>query len=96
MSFFDVDFAKIIDEKAKFIFSNSELKRAIHLSDDKKGEKTEFGYSIGPRLTLVSGDLRRGREILQRLLDAGFDPSQPTLITTECVLVCKCSHLKKI
>jgi len=46
------------------------------------------GYNLGPNLTLFGSDLRNNtNDIINKLTSIGFNPSLPTLILTECVLV---------
>lgn len=49
---------------------------------------TEYGFHLN-ELHLISSNLYMPDEVIQSLLKSGFNPLLPTLILTECVLVCK-------
>ena len=89
---FEVDYPDIIRKKAQIIFQTKEL-REIALGDgDFTGQRvdnfrTDFGYSFG-RIKLISADLHSPQKLVNSLRRAGLISSAPTLIMSECVLVC--------
>lgn len=98
---FEVDFMDIIQQKFEIYSTENSILKAIFsplkLAEDnappaanpptlqpQRISNSIFG--LGP-LTLIAQDLRMGSELVQQLDRAGFDPSMPTLVITECVLV---------
>jgi O-methyltransferase involved in polyketide biosynthesis len=86
LKFFEVDFPEIIDEKERFI--NAEPALLASVGAPEPGVRRDYGVDFG-LLKLVSSDLRNSTDTLSKLFSAGCDGFLPTLILTECVLVCK-------
>ena len=95
LNIFEIDFSDIILLKANIIIKSREL-RSVLLKDDNNNQitpslqsiTTEYGYHLN-ELHLVSSNLYQPEELIQSLLKSGFNPLKPTIILTECVLVCK-------
>ena len=47
----------------------------------------EYGYDMGPALTLISADMKRVDTLLSHLDASRFDFTKPTLLVSECVIV---------
>ncbi|KAJ1990872.1 carboxy methyl transferase for protein phosphatase 2A, partial [Coemansia thaxteri] len=83
--FFEIDFAEITAKKAATIYRHQPLKSLL-----PKDTKVALGGSElhSSRYSLISGDLREFRsQIVPKLVENGFDCSQPTLFLSECVLI---------
>ncbi len=92
---FEVDFPEVIQHKVYTILSKPELREVVLPSTSATDEernapsssfKIRHGSKIGP-LHLLSCDLREAESVVSALLTSSFDPSIPTLIISECVLV---------
>ncbi len=86
--FFEVDFPEIVESKNKMIMEEETLFRRVHNNISEKIERSSYGYRFD-NLRLVSADLRNSTDLLLNLESAGLVKTHPTLIITECVLVCK-------
>jgi hypothetical protein len=89
---FEADFSDLLLRKANLIVKSKEL-YSVLLGDDApkpslQSITTEYGYHFN-QLHLISSDLHLPQDFIQSLLQAGFQVTTPTLIFTECVLVCK-------
>jgi len=92
---FEVDFPEIIQKKVQVYKSIPEIKTLLEgygtsssvESDSKDSQGSSPGSTtIGP-ISFLERDLREAKQLISHLLSAGFDPTAPTLILTECVLV---------
>lgn len=86
--FFEVDFPEIVESKSKIIVEEENLFRRVHNDISEKIERCSYGYRFD-NLRLVSADLRNSTDVLTNLQTAGLVSTDPTLVITECVLVCK-------
>lgn len=89
---YEVDFPDILLRKANLIVKSKELYGAL-LGDEVpppslQSITTDYGYHLN-QLHLIPSDLHHPQDFIQSLLRSGFQVSIPTLIFTECVLVCK-------
>ena len=100
LSLFELDFPEIIQKKTITIFKNAVLMNLLcgkeigitNMSDYKIGD----GYKIG-NLCLQPVDLRNTTNLQNVLSLSNINPTYPTLIITECVLVyLDKSHSNKI
>jgi tRNA wybutosine-synthesizing protein 4 len=85
---FEVDFKDIIEKKISIIRTEPLFQELIEQSQSN-GENCkiiENASFLGP-LRFVAQDLRNSSQLLSDLINAGFDPSGPTLIVTECVFL---------
>ena len=89
ITFFEVDFPEVIQEKATMILSNSACRSALLATDEVESCESLFigGCMRFGQLALIPADLRNGEEVKSALLRNSFDSSKPTLIISECVLV---------
>jgi tRNA wybutosine-synthesizing protein 4 len=98
--FTEVDFKEIVDRKASLIVSDAilngatqgfaafDIDRAV-LSTDISSYRNSYGYKFGD-LRLIEADLRHAEDLRSKLMESGIDTTAPTLIISECVLLCKC------
>ena len=100
VNIFEVDFPEVIHHKMRTILSKSELREVLlshtSTSDEEinapsSSFKTRHGSKIGP-LNLLSCDLRDADSVVSALLSSSFNPSIPTFILSECVLVYMPKH----
>jgi [phosphatase 2A protein]-leucine-carboxy methyltransferase len=89
---YEVDFPDLVLRKANLIVKSKEL-YGVLLGDEApkpslQSITTDYGYHLN-QLHLISSDLHQPQDFIQSLLQAGFQATVPTLIFTECVLVCK-------
>mmetsp|Transcript_29690 Transcript_29690/g.50106 ORF Transcript_29690/g.50106 Transcript_29690/m.50106 type:complete len:206 (+) Transcript_29690:150-767(+) len=85
LTIFDVDYDDVIFRRTDLVRRSSELNDLLKGSGNPLGENYGFETSV---LKFVAADLQQS-EATNLLLAAGLDCSQPTLIISECVLVCK-------
>ena len=97
---FEVDFPEVIRHKTQTILSKPPLREVLLptscTTDEERNApsssfKTSYGSKIGP-LHSLSCDLRDADSVVSALLSASFDPSIPTLVISECVLVYISKH----
>ena len=88
LSLIEVDFENIMFQKAKVIFSKKILNEfpSIPRKPSLASYRCNGGYQFDS-LHLISSDIRNSNELLNTLRGINVDPSIPTLILTECVLV---------
>jgi [phosphatase 2A protein]-leucine-carboxy methyltransferase len=90
LSVFEIDFPDIILKKANILIQAREI-HGILFDDGTtptlQSASTEYGFHMN-QIKLISSNLFLPEEFIQSLLKAGFQSSLPTLILTECVLVC--------
>lgn len=99
LTYFEVDFPTIIDKKTAITMkkpiltklvpaaaSEPESKVPIAPLTQAQKYKNNMGYKFGS-LILLPSDLRDTEALHSTLLNSGADPTVPTLILTECVLV---------
>ncbi|KAJ2905747.1 carboxy methyl transferase for protein phosphatase 2A [Coemansia aciculifera] len=83
--FFEIDFAEITAKKAAAIYRHSDLKSLLPPDTTVTMGGSELHSS---RYSLLSGDLREFQtQLVPKLLERGFDLSEPTLFLSECVLI---------
>lgn len=100
LNIYEIDFPDIILRKANLIIKSKEL-RDVLLNNNNNNNvadstiiptlqsiTTEYGFHLN-ELHLISSNLYMPDELIQSLSKSGFNPLIPTLILTECVLVCK-------
>ncbi|KAJ2437004.1 carboxy methyl transferase for protein phosphatase 2A [Coemansia sp. RSA 2424] len=83
--FFEIDFAEITAKKAATIYRHPDLKALL-----PQDTKVALGGSElhSSRYSLISGDLREFKtHVVPKLVERGFDPNEPTLFLSECVLI---------
>lgn len=89
--FLEIDYEEIIGKKVDIITGQPALLRKV-LGDGTISTSAEvkrgYGYDLGS-LQLISADLRDPGAVRARLAEAGADWKAPTLVLTECVLVCE-------
>ena len=92
---FEVDFPEVIQHKARTILSKPDLRDVLlpptSIPEEIRNAsyssfKIPHGSKVGP-LHLLSCDLREADSVVSALLSSSFDPSMPTIIISECVLV---------
>lgn len=83
---FEVDFPDMIERKKSIFQSNIEK-----LPESSSGSCTDLpsgnGCAFGANLTLLGCDLRDPTAVVTLFQESTFDPTVPTLVITECVLV---------
>ncbi|KAJ1665184.1 carboxy methyl transferase for protein phosphatase 2A, partial [Coemansia sp. RSA 25] len=83
--FFEIDFAEITAKKAAIIYRHPDLRGLL-----PQDTKVALGGSElhSSRYSLISGDLREFKtHVVPKLVERGFDPNEPTLFLSECVLI---------
>lgn len=83
---FEVDFPDIIECKKSVLRSNLE-KLPETISEIYAEFPSGNGCSFGSSLTLLGSDLRNPAALVSLFHESSFDPTIPTLVITECVLV---------
>lgn len=88
LSFFEIDFKSVIDQKFAIIHSNEVMTSSLSFKDDVSDSKlSDTVYKIG-NLIMIGCDIRsKNMKLIDLLRDNGFDATKPTIILTECVLV---------
>ncbi|CAK9251380.1 unnamed protein product [Sphagnum jensenii] len=98
LKYFEVDFPNVVRKKAAFTLKKQVLSQLLPDllsetgcdSDQAKQHnlrfQTAYGYDFGS-YALLSGDLQDTGALSSLLREGGVDPSLPTLLLTECVLV---------
>lgn len=88
--FFELDHREIIEKKAEIVLSEPNLSRRVipTLESESPSRRSSYGFDLGV-LKLLAGDLRDVEGIARSLAAAGVTWGEPTLVLTECVLVCK-------
>jgi hypothetical protein len=87
LCFFEIDFPDLIMKKANLLLKSREIRSVVKCDNTILEYKTSYGYDLG-QLKLIGNDLHSSSNLLASLSGAGVDPSLPTLVITECVLVC--------
>ncbi len=85
LTIFDVDYAYVLLRKTDMIRKSPELNAMLQSSGNVLGKNYGFDNQM---LKFVAADLQQST-VVELLVAAGLRPSQPTLIISECVLVCK-------
>lgn len=91
ITIYEVDFPDVLLKKANIIIKSKDLHDVLmgNISNlNISSVTTEYGYHFN-QLHLVSSDLQHPQDLVSSLKSAGFQSTIPTLIFTECVLVCK-------
>ena len=84
---FEVDFEDIIGSKVGIFKSIPDVMALLDsYPTDAHSVSTGSMTTIGPH-TFISQDLRNAKGVVTGLLESGFDPTLPTLVLSECVLV---------
>lgn len=92
-TFFELDYAEIVEKKKTVILSELSLTEKIMPTNGSSDDhKKDYGYDLG-RLQLIVANLRDANKVQNHLKAAGVDYDAPTLVITECVLVCKLKRL---
>ncbi len=88
---YEVDFPEVIQQKTRSILSKPALRNVLVTSQEQRSApNSSFKISNGAKiggLTLLSCDLREADSVVSSLISSSFDPSIPTFIISECVLV---------
>jgi [phosphatase 2A protein]-leucine-carboxy methyltransferase len=101
---FEVDFPDLLLRKATVILKSPELIGTLMRAEGQemtaaegtmtmptlRSITTAYGYRLN-QLRLLGSDLHQPEELVRSLIEAGLVPETPTLILTECVLVCELS-----
>jgi tRNA wybutosine-synthesizing protein 4 len=89
LRYFEVDFPEVTTRKAAVIAARPELRAALAAGGGPGDVAVDApgGRITAPRYALLPGDLRDTDALLAALGAAGFDPSLPTYVLSECVLV---------
>ena len=90
-TFYEIDYFEIIERKMKTVLSELTLADKVVGSSSTVSEKDayrDYGFDLGA-LQLLTADLRDADGVRAALLTAGVEGAAPTLVLTECVLVCK-------
>ncbi|KAJ1817970.1 carboxy methyl transferase for protein phosphatase 2A [Coemansia sp. RSA 2675] len=83
--YFEIDFAEITAKKAATIYRHPDLKSLLPSDTQVAMGGSELHSS---RYSLLSGDLRQFQShVVPKLIERGFDPNEPTLFLSECVLI---------
>ena len=90
--FYELDYTDIIQKKAAITLNQPVLLQQVMPQEGDtavsgQDRMRSYGYDIGS-LKLIDVDLRDSAQVSSSLLDAGIRWSDPTLVITECVLVC--------
>ncbi|KAJ8900371.1 hypothetical protein K2173_025011 [Erythroxylum novogranatense] len=80
----ELDFAEVTGKKAAIIETHSQLRDKIGATASISREK---GVVLGDHYKLLPVDLRNVQELDDVIALAGMDPSLPTFIIAECVLI---------
>jgi hypothetical protein len=83
---FEVDYEDVILRKTDMIRRSDKLNTLLGGSGNPLGPN--YGFN-SPAIKFVAADLQQPA-VTSVLVAAGLEASQPTLIISECVLVCKC------
>lgn len=86
LSIFEVDYVDVIMRKTDMIRRSVELNQLLQGNGNPLGGQN-YGFDI-PMLKFVAADLQQST-VIEALIEAGLNPNHPTLILSECVLVCK-------
>jgi tRNA wybutosine-synthesizing protein 4 len=86
LSMFEVDYEDVILRKTDMIRRSDKLNTLLGGSGNPLGPN--YGFN-SPAIKFVAADLQQPA-VTSVLVAAGLEASQPTLIISECVLVCKC------
>jgi len=95
---FEVDFPDLIDRKAFLLMATAMTRQTLYGSEDLPAEvstaaslmtskKTNYGYMLNDKMTLISADLKDVATLLECLENSTFNFGVPTLLISECVLV---------
>ncbi|KAJ2822585.1 carboxy methyl transferase for protein phosphatase 2A, partial [Coemansia furcata] len=83
--YFEIDFAEITAKKAATICRHPSLKSLLPKDTEVALGGSELHSS---RYSLILGDLRQFQShLVPKLVERGFDPNEPTLFLSECVLI---------
>nr|CCA22082.1 leucine carboxyl methyltransferase putative [Albugo laibachii Nc14] len=91
-SYFELDFPEITMQKLRIIRRRAQLQTLLHFESEDELQRSIVGHS-GELHTpdsayhLIPCDLRAWDTTQDQLAQAGLDPSLPTLIVSECVLI---------
>ena len=88
LSIFEVDYENVIMRKTDMIRRSAELNQLLQGNGNPLGGPN-YGFNT-PMLKFIAADLQQST-VVEALAGAGLNPSHPTLILSECVLVCKYS-----
>jgi tRNA wybutosine-synthesizing protein 4 len=85
---FEVDFPEIMTKKSEIYKFNTSFAQffAAHSSSFSMPSEDKHIQHIG-HFSLLGIDLRNTDKLIQMLLQAGLDPTKPTILFSECVLV---------
>ncbi|KJE93325.1 hypothetical protein CAOG_08757 [Capsaspora owczarzaki ATCC 30864] len=88
---YEVDFEAVVMRKAAAIHRQTPLKTGLRVSEDEPDAPYVYkndGQQVHTnRYHLISGDLRQWDQLKAKLAGCDFDPSLPTLVLSECVLI---------
>jgi len=82
LKYFEIDYPKVIKQKANFIHGSEECKSLI--TDWKELENGNYSST---EYHLIGNDLRDVNRIEKNLIDHGLSRDIPTLFLSECVLI---------
>ena len=85
---YELDFPDIIKKKVELLMKSLDIRQLLYTEKPAQEHKTDYGYDFG-QLRLLGVDLNSSHTVVDMLRQAGLDTSVPTLVITECVLVCK-------
>jgi O-methyltransferase involved in polyketide biosynthesis len=93
--FFELDYSEIVEKKAAIVLGQPALSQRVLPTPPPdapppslSAARAPYGYDLGA-LRLLAGDLRDSEGVARHLAAAGVHWAAPTLVLTECVLVCK-------
>lgn len=92
LRFFEIDFPDLIKKKVDVLLKSREIRSVLNCEKTALDYQTNYGFNLG-QLQLIGTDLHSSINLISSLSEAGVDPSLPTLVISECVLVCKSIHL---
>ena len=94
-TFFEIDYSEIVEKKMKTVLSEPALADKVigaGVAASESDVTRDYGFDLGA-LQLIAADLRDVCGVRAALQSARVDWAAPTLVLTECVLVCKFASL---
>lgn len=90
LDFIEVDFDDVVRKKIKTINKNECLRNLLKTFIEDKGSD-EISITddqvLAPSYKLISSDIRDEAIVKAKLTKMGVDPSLPTLVLTECLMI---------
>jgi Leucine carboxyl methyltransferase len=85
--YIEVDYYDVVEKKIQFIKKSEGLARHIWSTPEElQNQVPELELNTN-HYKIIAGDLRETQKLKEKLTSFGVNPSSPTFILTECVLV---------